>query len=685
MTSEPNDAASSTTSAPEQLVRVRRRRSSGERRESTNSSDRGDNAEPLLDNTALGLLAGVALLLLSEAPRLGGVLPVLCVIGGTVVLLLTLGMCRTFAEDLRPALLRGPNPLILLLGLWSVVCFFLSPFRDQAAADLMRVVAGIAAYGIAAYALPQGRQLGRAMAGLLLFGVVLSGYDLMQVAKAQGVRGHLDLNTYSAFGTHENVGSLLVLLIPPALAFAVSSQTDEKPRYAAQFAAFLLGFALLVARTRSAWGGALVALLVLLVLLAAFGRVADPRDPEGERQRRRAGKGKFLANLLGSPALMVIAGFAVLVAAGGIAPQLARRAGSLSSLLEDGSFAGRLQMWGGAARMVHERPMTGWGLGSFLVTEGRWTHTGKDVAEVLQLGAGHENIAHNYYVQWAADTGGVGLLLYTGALAAFLLAMVVAHIRGGVGGPAPTPLRRALALGAIAAVAGACVDAIASPAYNFHGVSTVLWAWMGLGIGALRAEPRRRPAKPGETAGRPALPEPTPWSVWGGSLLAGILLPAVVLVWGAAQVNRGKTVPRGTFQVSIDSDYVVTPGTSVVWKATFKDENGVEQPTMPGTTWSINGEPGVGEGKSVTLMRMDSSPQYAYGGGDTKAHAGLRIMVPNVFSPITVTGFYRERYNRPYKFAASVLVRPSATPTRPSTAANAKKAAAPRASASPEP
>jgi hypothetical protein len=281
-------------------------------------------------------------------------------------------------------------------------------------------------------------------------------------------------------------------------------------------------------------------------------------------------------------------------------------------------------------------------------------------------------------VQWAADAGGVGLLLYGAAVAAFVLTVVIAHARGGVGGPSPTPLRRALALGAAAAVVGAAVDAVASPAYNFHGVSTVLWAWMGLGIGALRADPaRRRTGAEGETpttTGRPALPGATPWQVWAGGLLAGTLLTGVVLGWGEAQLRRGRVVPRGAFRVDIDTPYVVPPGTGVTFKATFKDEKGIERATMPGTTWEVRGEQGLSDGNRVTLLRMDGRVHDANDILWDKAHAGLRILTPSVFSPITVIGHYTDEYGRPYRFASSVLVRPDAPPP-PAPKGNGKKPA----------
>ena len=123
--------------------------------------------------------------------------------------------------------------------------------------------------------------------------------------------------------------------------------------------------------------------------------------------------------LLIGPALIVVLAFAGLLTFSQLAPLVSQRAATLSHALDDTSLSDRLHRWRAACRMASERPVAGWGLGAWLVMQGRWTHQGDDVPEVLASGTGHSNLAHNFWVQWAAETGGVGLGLHVALVAAF--------------------------------------------------------------------------------------------------------------------------------------------------------------------------------------------------------------------------------------------------------------------------
>ena len=610
------------------------------RRRSTASGDEPD--APVLDPEDIpwvGLLGGIFLLVLSEAPMVPLRLHAPLAIIGTIVLLLVIAFGKGLVEDARTALTRGPSLPFLLMALWGGVSFFLAPFRAHAAADLVRVVGGGAAFLIAGYMLPLNRQLGRLVLGLILMGVGISLYDLWEIGQVE--RGIQDVVSDSVFGTHENVGSLLAILLPFVLAFAVNPRADDKARLAAQAGALVLGFALLVGRTRSAWVATVAAVVVLAVLFARYGI----NSGSAAASPKRRGSGNPLAAFLQSPVFLILLGFGILIAVGGIAPFVLWRASTLGNVLEDGSFNDRVLKWEGAARMMREKPLTGWGLGTYLVMQGRWTHQGDDVSEVLTIGTGHQNIAHNYYVQWAADAGAVGLALHVALLATFLVVAVRAlKSRSDL-----STLRRTLLIGSVGAVAAASVDALASPAYNFHGVWAVFCAAMGVGVAAMRPERSR-----GVAVG-PALPESTPAAAWVASGVAALLAVGLVLGWGERQRQAGLTVPRGKLVVTVTPNtWRVPPGTPVVWRAKYTDEKGKDLQTWPGTTWEVTAEPGVLSVAPAALARLDGKRN------EHKGTSGIRMTLPATDSPVTVVATFYDRYGRKYTYASTVAVRADA-------------------------
>jgi|GEM_PF-1312742 Lipid A core - O-antigen ligase and related enzymes len=622
------------------LPRSSRRRTSAPGAADTRSEPSGGlSAE---DVPWVGLVGGLLLLLLAEAPVVPTRLQAPLAVCGTILLLLVIAFGRGLVESARTALTRGPALPFLLMALWGGASLFLAPFRGHAAADLLRVVAGGAAFLIAGYMLPLTRQLSRVLTALILIGIGIALYDLWEIGQVE--RGIRRVISDSVFGTHENVGSLLALLLPFTLAFAVSPETDEKPRLAAQGASLILGFALLVARTRSAWIGTVVAVVVLCIL---FARYAAAR--EGAAKPRV--KANPLMRLLNSPVFLILAGFALLIAVGGVAPFVIGRASTLGNMLEDGSFTDRVLKWEGAARMAREKPLTGWGLGTYLVMQGRWTHQGDDVSEVLTLGTGHQNIAHNYYVQWAADTGAVGLALHLAVLATFLVVAVRGLRQRGSGGSGSGrgAFRRTLLIGSIGSVTAVVVDALASPAYNFHGIWAVFCTAMGLGIAALRVERRRG------VADGPALAEPTPVVAWALTGVTALLAVGLVLGWGERQQRLGETLPRGELVVTATPDtWQVRPGTTVIWRAKFKDEQGQPVDTWPGTLWEVTAEPDVLRNAPAAIMRLDGKRVEHTG------TSGVRITLPATNSPVTVIATFRDRYGREYRYASTMAVRADA-------------------------
>jgi O-antigen ligase len=382
-------------------------------------------------------------------------------------------------------------------------------------AELLRVFFCAGVYFTAAYGL-RASELRPLVFTVLALGTVVALISPFRFGAAVGT----DITSTSGiFGNHEQFGSFVALLLIVALALALDRSGDRRVLLGAQAMSVPLAGALLLARTRSAWIGELAGLVTLTVLVIRFTSI---RLSQANR------------SVIVGPALILCVGFAMLAFSGQLAPLLSYRFVSMAHVVEDVSFADRLHRWKSACRMAYERPIIGWGLGSFPIIQERWTETGDEPAQVLAHGTGHSNLAHNFWVQWAAETGGVGLALYVGMVVAFLLSagQLVKTRRPG--------FRRTLLIGCLAATVTACADMVGAPSYTFPGVSALPWLWMGLGIAACRdSEPDRDNAER-DGGSTPALPS-TPLSIWIGAALAGLAAALLVLAIGSRQPRPEET------------------------------------------------------------------------------------------------------------------------------------------------
>ena len=561
----------------------------------------------LADHAALACLFGLLVLaLLAEMPWLSR--PVRShLLQAAVVLVYTLIAAFGPASGRLPwAALRGPSLWLAGLLAWSALSAVRAPYPAFAAAEMLRLALGAGVYFAAAYVLRphETRLLPYWLLGL---GAVVGLYGLVGF----GAEGNFRTDGItSLFGNHEQFGSFLVLLLPLGLALALDrDQESKKHLLFAQGATLLLGAALLLARTRSAWIGAMVGLALLVFLTLRYSSVRLTRS-------NRA--------LVIGPALLLVLAFASLMAFGELAPLVSHRASTLTHVGDDTSLTDRLHRWRGACRMASERPLTGWGLGAWPVMQGRWTHQGDDVSEVLGAGTGHSNLAHNFWVQWAAETGGVGLALQIGVLAAFLLA-------GLRGLPGLDRERRTLLLGCLATAVAGGVDMVGAPSYTFPGVSSLFWVSLGLGVAMLR-EPE------GTLSTRR-----TDWLV---PLGAGLAAALVVVGLGDKLRTDGQTAPRGTLTVTAQPPGPVAPGTRVLWTATYHAPDGTLRPTAPGTVWKVT--EGSLTKTSPTFLFLNKDPQRSGWQGN---------VAPNV-SRVTATAQYWDQFSRPYEVSRTVDVRP---------------------------
>ena len=570
----------------------------------------GENAR------ALSVTLAVALLLSAEIPTIPGSIRGMLAIGGTGVLFAVAAMLRQWQRSVREVFTTPTTIAAIGLVLWSVVAFWISPYRAQAGAELLRIVAGAAAYMVIAFGL-RSSERNTVAGGVLSLGCVLSLIDFARMSQLQNLTRmvHGVGLDYSFFGTHESIGSLLALLVPLIVSLALAPGTEEKRRWFAYAATLILTFAWLAARCRSAWIGGGVAIVTLTILVW--------RSPRAERNRPRNAREK-IREAIGSPLPVLVGATLVMAIGGGFATFLSQRAATVVNVLDDASLGTRIAMWEGAARMAAQKPIFGWGLGSYPILQGWWTHLGASDFDVLRNGATHENIAHNYYVQWAAEAGAPGLALHLIAILVWLFATLQA-----LGRPL-LPMDRALSIGVAAAVCGASVDGLASPAYQFHGVYVVLWLLMGLGTAA--TAPRE-----GETH-----PPGSRVLIVVAALVLGTGLAALVPLWGRKLAASPRDDARGTFVLLSDPvGPKVKPGTIVTIRARFTDRKGKPLNTAPGTTWEI---PSERESGKLNGGIGQFIPQ-----GTKEVQAVLRITLPEKpGSIVQVMARFTDRAGRAY-------------------------------------
>ena len=534
-----------------------------ERRDAERARFRSKQGEPrdLFDELQrsqrpLGLVLCLAVLLAAEVSLLAPTIRLFLSIGGVVGLLLLLVSCRDYGEPLARFVRRGPTLAWFACLLWGGVSFFLAPNRTVATGEAIRLLAGATAFLVAAYALRDRRELGLALGGILALACGISLYDIAHFAQKVGLSTHFTADNISILGTHESVGSLLALLLPLALGLGLSGVLSERARLSAQAVTLILGFAWIMVRCRSAWLGGGIALLVLGYLYWRFPLTREKKNKSGARGWKSA---------LTSPVVVVIGALVAMALLGGLAPLLSNRAAALVNPLEDSSLSGRLIMWNGALRMLSQRPWLGWGLGSYLLLQGRWTNLGDGPEHVALYGTGHQNIAHNYYVQWAAETGGIGLFLFLFSVLVLLGSgwYALARVRD--------PWERTLLMACGAALLGGLIEVAGSPAFQFCGVWAVFWSVAGVFVAVIRL----------------AGAEPEPRRERRGYVVAAVI--AAVLCGGALWLGnrlwdpRGQ--PRGIFQLLEQTHGPYAPGETVRWRATYRNGWGKEQGSASATTW----------------------------------------------------------------------------------------------------
>lgn len=254
----------------------------------------------------------------------------------------------------------------------------------------------------------------------------------------------------STFGNPNFYGAYLVLITPVIIASIIYKKENRFLKGLLLLLAGISLFSLYLTSSQGAWVGFAVSLLVLFFL-----------------HRRRiltTPRKKLILGVLSLIiALVLVCG--VHFSPSGVWEGLVRN-------IQEGTLNIRLHIWRGTLRMIGERPITGWGAGTFYIVYPRFRDPSYFKNPHSVPATRH---AHNEYLELASELGivGVGLFIcFLGSL--FRLASKSPDGEGGKDG------RRELNKGFIAGVSGLLAHNVVSVNLRFPTCAIFLWITLGL-------------------------------------------------------------------------------------------------------------------------------------------------------------------------------------------------------------
>ncbi len=176
-----------------------------------------------------------------------------------------------------------------------------------------------------------------------------------------------------------------------------------------------------------------------------------------------------------------------------IAVLLVTSPGALQRVSQAGNGSGRTSEWTVAWRVFGARPITGAGDANYVVVARNYTRQPGLLTEAQYL-VQQPEVAHNTYLQFASETGAIGLILFLAVCGLSIRAAALAARRfHSLGDSVMENLARAVTVGTIAMLAAA--------AFISAGVDQRLWTLLGLGPALLALS--RLPARAGTGAAQP--------------------------------------------------------------------------------------------------------------------------------------------------------------------------------------
>jgi len=459
---------------------------------------------------------------------------------------------------------RRTDAALLALPLAYVAASFVTVYPRGTLAELMRLLDYLALYALVRVLL-RGERL--FLAGALAFaggGVACAVIGLQQYLPT-ALRGDPSWRTFGPFYNPNLLAAMLLMSIPMWIALLLMGRLPTLKAGAG----VALGLSWLCFFVTGSKGGALALMGAL-----AVGAILAP-DPA---------KGGLLKRALGGIGLVALAGAAALL----LPPIRIRLAEALGAQSNSTMF--RYYTWVGTWHMALARPVLGFGPGAFAAAYPRFAIVG------------HTWLAHETYLQIAAETGFVGVAALLAAMGSQLLAGL--HAARRLSGD-----YRAVAAAATAGMVGFCLHNVVDYAWHVTATGMAVWVLAGL-VGAAwdhAAEPEPQSApQPARTGKRkksrraPAASRPVPWLllILAALLTVELTVPAALALHanslagaqdyqGASRLDPLNDAPHR--QSAMMAQQVAAHGRPTLYGTAIGEWQVVQRlrPTYPGTHYNL--------------------------------------------------------------------------------------------------
>ncbi len=318
------------------------------------------------------------------------------------------------ATAIRIRLPKFLIPLLLFLGIAALSCLWA---RNSWEGAFVWTKFALCAIWVAflLQIQPSGIQFTRVFARLLIImcaiALIYGAYQLVVAGISAGGLSHQVTYQVQSFFAHRNLFAEAILLVFPFV-FWLAIENKGWWRILARVMVFVSVLLLLLLQVRSTWLGlGLEGLLGLPVLALTMWKTSD--------------RAAFLAKVA-TPVLAFLLALAIGLGIYGMTRQSSSLldVGTSISKSNYGSAQERLVLWEKTWALIQERPLTGFGLGSWRVEAAAHGYAGMRMD--MQLGKGMFVRAHNDFLQLFAETGLFGSLAWvTGLLLAILAAVRV--------------------------------------------------------------------------------------------------------------------------------------------------------------------------------------------------------------------------------------------------------------------
>jgi O-antigen ligase len=337
-------------------------------------------------------------------------------------------------------------PLILFVALGLIECISLAASDgrrvglsmdvDSTRATVMMLIFLLASFIIAANFFASRERLGLLASFLVIFGVALALFSLIQYFAGEGrIYGFRPTKNNQGFGPFINrnhFAGYMEMLIPVPIALIVARAVHRQSWIFYGFAAAIMGLAVVASLSR----GGMVSLIAGLIFTVVVGSRLR-RNMERKRfEQSRASSMLKRVGAVGAIAAAIFVGV-IWIGAEDVIRRTAETIDQARGTNEQAVYSSRRWIWNDTWKMIRDYPVLGVGIGAYETVFPTYASGGESYIRV--------DFAHNDYLQVLADAGIVG-----GLLAMWFIYLIFRAVMRGI--KAADPFKGAMALAAGAGI-----------------------------------------------------------------------------------------------------------------------------------------------------------------------------------------------------------------------------------------